>query len=153
MGPVDLKGRCSTPRPRPLPALPACLSSGRFPWPTKCHLCTQAATWTITGTGIPHTIRILWPDLRWCDWHLRCGHMLNLWRCFPSRLHHVFYCLVCLKGLCFTLYASRCPWNTYSVAFNCSLFFYNVLEIKDLWKDGRAAMWWMIYRHFQNIDV
>lgn len=116
MDPVDLKETCSTPPLRPLLALRVCLSSGRSQWPTKCHPCTQAATWTITGTGIPHTTRILCPDLRWCDWKRKNRARETLFHidtyltsdgAFLYNVHHVFYCLVCLKGLCFTLYASR----------------------------------------------
>lgn len=34
-------------------------------------------------------------------------HLLTCDGAFLYNVHHVFYCLVCLKGLCFTLYASR----------------------------------------------
>lgn len=69
MAPVDLKGSCFTPPPHLLHALRVSLSSGRSLWPTKCHPCIPAVIWTITGTGIPRTTRILCPDLRWCDWN------------------------------------------------------------------------------------
>lgn len=52
------------------------------------------------------------PQMMWLsqrDSFVLCGHLLNLWRCFPSQLHHVFYCLVCLKGLFFNSMQADAP--------------------------------------------